>query len=153
MVMHNQTPENVNALQDLVKKSRNPIPKNSNTSEELLRIFGSVDRVHLEASIRMCLMRACNPEQINQVESFVQGYMTRLASLDTQYTTVKEAIIENAAFKKEELLASLEADKSALFAKAQTQIALGTLALDGKARAGVTLAMEGSNDSISPVAA
>jgi hypothetical protein len=79
--------------------------------------------------------------------------MGRLKTLDTQYATVKDAIVENTELKKDELLASLERDKAALYAQAQTQIALGTLALDGKARASVGKAMEGAPEIEIPLEA
>ena len=144
MATQTNTPENTIQYPESTGRVRNPVPATFETSAKLAEIFGSVDRVHLEASIRMCLMRACRPEESERVEAFVQGYMGRLKTLDAEYATVKEAIVGNTELKKDELLASLERDKSALYTQAQTQIALGTLALDGKARASVGKAMEGA---------
>jgi hypothetical protein len=96
-------------------------------------------------------MHACRPEESERIEAFVQSYMGRLKTLDSKYATAKEAIEKNTESKKDTLLASLESDKLALFSRAQTQIALNTLALDGKARASVGQAMEGAPEIESPL--
>jgi hypothetical protein len=151
MATHTNTPENIIQYPEPTEPIRNPIPATFETSAKLAEIFGSVDRVHLEASIRMCLMHACRPEESERIEAFVQSYMGRLKTLDSKYATAKEAIEKNTESKKDTLLASLESDKLVLFSRAQTQIALNTLALDGKARASVGQAMEGAPEIESPL--
>jgi hypothetical protein len=148
MTSQTNIPENTNSLSNTPKQTRNPRPATFETSAELAKIFGSVDAVHLEASIRMCLMRACRPEESGRVEAFVQSYMSRLAGLNTQYAAAKEEIIGETETAKEAIIASLDHAKWELFAQAQTQIALSTLALDGKARANIGQIMEGPTSAI-----
>jgi hypothetical protein len=149
MATHTNTPENIIQYPEPTEPIRNPIPATFETSAKLAEIFGSVDRANLEASIRRCLMR-CDS---GNVETFVKSYMGRLKNLESEYATEKKAIVENAGLQKDEFLASLESDKLALFSRAQTQIALNTLALDGKARASVGQAMEGAPEIESPLEA